>query len=150
MISVPGDRVAIIPIRDPDRIGLIWVPDQAKERTDQGVVKYIGPECKWCTIGAYVAFSGFSGTLFNVEDPERPGHFTEDLIIVREKFVFCEFLDLPSTDVPGLFFRAADGEYFPATYEMGLHLMARSIREAPWHDSINIVTPELKNEEYDE
>ena len=37
MIKLCGNKVAIIPIRDPDMIGHIIVPDIAKERVDRGI-----------------------------------------------------------------------------------------------------------------
>lgn len=146
MLSLIGNRVAIIPIRDPDKIGLLYVPDIAKERTDQGIVKYIGPECKYVKIGDYVAFSGYSGTLFTIQDPERPNEIVEDVIIIDETFINARMDDLEDSDVPGLFFRAADGEHFPATYEMAMHLIGRMRGE---QYNFQIKTPLLRQEEYD-
>ena len=132
MIAILKKNVALIPIRDADKIGHIWVPDTAKERVDQGVVKYVGPDCKFARIGAYVTFSGYSGTLMDISDPEYPDRPSETVIIVDEDFLHAEILDMPSTDVPGLFFRDVEGEYFPATYEMAMMLAARALQEAPW------------------
>lgn len=125
MLRLNKNRVAIIPIRDPDKIGSFFIPDIAKERTDQGIVKYVGPDCKYVSIGDYVAFSGYTGTLFNIQDPERPAEIVEDVIIIDEDFIVAVMDDLENSDIPGLFFRDRGGDYFPATYEMSMHLIAR-------------------------
>jgi co-chaperonin GroES (HSP10) len=146
MLRLNKDKVAIIPIRDADQIGHIIVPDVAKERTDQGIVKYVGPDCKYVKIGDYVAFSGYSGTLFNIQDPERPQQIVEDVIIISEDFIVAVMDDLQDTDIPGLYFRSGDGEYFPATYEMAMHLVGRARGD---QHNFSIVTPKLRLEEYD-
>jgi co-chaperonin GroES (HSP10) len=146
MLRLPKNKVAIIPIRDPDKIGSLWVPDQAKERTDQGIVKYMGPECKYVKLGDYVAFSGYSGTLFNIQDPERPQEIVEDVIIIDEEFIVAVMDDLEDSTVPGLFFQANDGEYFRTTYEMAMHLMGR-MRGEQYNFQIKTPRPELQ--EYD-
>lgn len=99
MIKLIGNKVAITPINDPDKsAGGIWIPDQAKERCDQGIVKYIGPKVKWCKQGMYVAFSGYTGELFIMEGEGR-------VIIMPEDFIVCEISNVENVFVPGLFFR---------------------------------------------
>ena len=132
MIRLREKTVAVIPIRDSDKIGSLYIPDTAKGRVDQGIIKYVGPGCKFAQIGAYVAFSGYSGTLFDIADPEHPDRPSETLIIMAEDALHCEMVDMPSTDVPGLFFIDRDGKYFPATYEQAMYLCARAMQEAPW------------------
>lgn len=132
MLRMRGSNCGIIPIHDAEMIGHIIVPDIAKERVDQGIVKYIGPDCVYARVGAFVTFSGYSGTRVSITDPERPGQPGENLIIIDEDFLHAEMIDLPSTDVHGLFFRDTDGEYFNATFEMAMHLVARALDEAPW------------------
>jgi hypothetical protein len=139
MIRLNRNNVAIIPIRDADKIGSLYIPDTAKERVDQGIIKYLGPDCKFAQIGSYVTFSGYNGTLFDIADPEHPDRPSETLIIMSEDFLNCELVDMPSTDVPGLFFRDKDGEYFPATYEQAVWLCARAMQDAPWR-AFNPVT----------
>lgn len=57
------DKVAIIPIEDPDvRPSGLWIPDQAKQRADQGIIKYRGPNVKHLRVGMHVLFSPYSGT----------------------------------------------------------------------------------------
>jgi hypothetical protein len=146
MISVIKNNVAIIPIRDAEKIGHIIVPEMAKDRVDQGVIKYVGPDCTFATIGAFVTFSGYSGTLINIADPERPNDEGETLIIMSEDFLLAEILDPENTDVPGLYFYGGDGEYFPATYEQSMTLIARALQEAPWRQRL-IVKPVVKGED---
>ena len=134
MIRLLSKTIAVIPIRDSDKIGSLYIPDTSKERVDQGIVKYIGPDCVFAKIGAYVSFSGYSGTLFDIADPERPEMPSETLIIMSEDALHCEMVDLPSTDVPGLYFRDKDGVYFPATFEMAVYLAARAMQEAQWRE----------------
>lgn len=56
-------QVGIEPIFDNPKIGTLWVPDQAKGRCTQGIVKCIGPEVKDVSVGDYVIFSGYNGDL---------------------------------------------------------------------------------------
>ncbi len=125
MMKLLENRIAVTPIYDPDRIGSIYIPDSAQERCDQGIVKYIGPEVKDIKIGDYVLFSGYTGTLVHVEDEGS-------VIIFPEEFATAVLPDPPTTEVPGLFFRGADGDYFTATYEMALEICAQAFRDKEW------------------
>lgn len=54
--------VGILPIEDPDvSSGGIIIPDEAKQRVDNGVVLFKGPDVKDLAIGDHVLFSGYSG-----------------------------------------------------------------------------------------
>jgi chaperonin GroES len=100
MLKMPTDKVAITPIRDPDKSpGGIWIPDIAKERVDQGIVKYVGPDVKDIKIGMYVLFSGYTGTLLRLEGEG-------DLIIMSEQFIVCEIGEVDNIQVPGLYYRS--------------------------------------------
>lgn len=101
----------------------------AKERTDQGIVKYMGPECQFVTQGSYVFFSGYSGTVLNIQDPDTL--VEERILVIPEDFIYGE-LDFPDTDIPGLYFRGKDGAYFTATYEMAMQLMGYAVAHAEW------------------
>ena len=159
MIKILGDNVALIPIRDPDKIGSLYIPESAKSRVDQGVVKYIGPNVKSVRIGDYVTFSGYSGTLLDIADPEHPDHPSETLIILGEDFIYAVLDDLPSTDVPGLYFLDRDNTPFTATIEMALELISRALSEADWRQyqpgtgngdakGINVVPEKASIEDY--
>jgi len=95
-------RVAITPINDPDiSPGGIIIPDEAKERSDQGYVKYLGTNCEELEVGDYVMFSGYTGTNLAVDGE---GH----VIIMHKDFIICK-LDPPNTQVPGLYYRDKKG-----------------------------------------
>ena len=67
-LEMLGRKIAVIPIEDPSKVGSLYVPDQAKQRVDQGIVKYRGPRCKVIRVGMHVVFSGYTGTKISVED----------------------------------------------------------------------------------
>jgi co-chaperonin GroES (HSP10) len=130
MIRLNGNKVAATPIFDPDKIGRIYVPDMAKERCDQGVVKYVGPKCEWIKPNDYILFSGYTGTLIKLEGEGL-------LIVMPEDFISC-IIEAPNTDIPGLYFRGKNGEYFTATYEQAVELLARGIENSEWHKDFNV------------
>ena len=127
MILLQNDKVAVEPIRPPETTssGRIIIPDQAQDRIKQGIVKYVGPDCKHVAVGDYVIFGAYTGTLIKIGD--------ELLIIFREEFIEAKIPELPVTEVPGLYFRGDDGKYFPATYEMAVTIMAEGIQNANWY-----------------
>lgn len=150
MIKAIKDQVFVTPIFDPDMIGHIYVPDMAKERADQGIVKYVGPQVKDIAIGNYVFFSGYTGTLLSVEGEGL-------LIVLREPFVIAiDDLEHEHLKVPGLFFREyikpteySNGKenFIPATYEAVFDLLARAITDAGL--AYKIKTPRPTKEEYE-
>lgn len=123
MLSLQTNRVAVIPMFDPDKYGSIWVPEQAKERVDQGIVKYIGPKVELVKVGDHVIFSGYTGTLFELPDEGSL------LIILPEDFITARFDDHSPFDVGGLYFKDTEGNYFTATYEQAMVLIAKSMNE---------------------
>lgn len=127
--SMVGRNVAIIPLFDPDvsPSGLIIIPEMAKERCDQGIVKYVGEGCKIVKEGDYVVFSGYSGRVFRFENEGV-------LIVLDERFIVAKVAgaSLDATEVPGLYFKGTDGVYFQATVEQSLDLVSRAVEAAPW------------------
>lgn len=119
MLTMTLNKVAIAPIFDPDKIGSIHIPDQAKERCDQGIVKYVSGDCEYLQVGDHVLFSGYSGTLIQLEDEGL-------LIIMPEDFITAIIYDDP-IDIPGLYFKAQDGTYFTATHEMATHIITQAM-----------------------
>lgn len=99
MITLVKRKIAVKPILDPDKIGSLYVPDVAKERSDQGIVKYVGPNVKDVKIGDHILFSGYTGTTVQFEN-DGDGV----LIIFDERFTVC-ILNGPDTNVNGLYFR---------------------------------------------
>lgn len=75
-IRLTGRDIAVVPIEDPDRTeGGLWVPDQAKQRIDQGIIKYLGPDCQiGLRRGDHVIFGGYTGQKLSISDPETDTH----------------------------------------------------------------------------
>ena len=82
-----SDRIAVIPLADPDRIGSIWVPPRAKQRVDQGIIKYVGSGVEELELGMHVFFGGYVGSKVSIEG--------EVLIICREDDVLAIFDEDP-------------------------------------------------------
>src|SRR5678809_447902 len=99
MMKLVKDRVAVTPIFDADTSpGGIIIPDIAKERCDQGIVKYIGPEVKDIKIGMYVLFSGYTGTLVHIAGEGS-------VIVMPEEFIVAELDEVENVHVPGLYYK---------------------------------------------
>lgn len=131
MIKLLRDNVAVTPIFDPDKSpGGIWIPDIAKERCDQGIVKYCGPEVKELKNGDYVIFSGYTGSLIKLEDEGL-------LIVMAEPFVSAVLTEPANVEVEGLYFRGPDG-FFRATYEMAVELIAEAFKDSQYHKQLGI------------
>ena len=82
MLSMLDDRIAVIPVEDPPKVGSLWVPDTAKRRAEQGVIKYRGENVKELKVGDHVLFSGYTGTRISYQDE---GH----LIVMKETDVLA-------------------------------------------------------------
>lgn len=146
MIKLTGNKVAVRPRFDSDRSpsGLLIIPEEAKTRADQGIVKYIGPEVKDTRIGDYVIFSGYAGTLVNMEGEGK-------LIILPEDFLVFTLVRSFETAIEGLYFRDRDGEYFPATYETAFEIIAASLKEDEWlRGGFDVKVPKPTPEEYEQ
>ena len=142
VIRVTGSKVAIVPVENADMIGSLYIHEMAKDRLNQGFVKYKGPNVIDLTIGAYVSFSAYSGTLAYFEGEGK-------LLIMPEEFVVCELMEPKNLIVPGLFFRSHDG-YFIANYELAMEYIARAFSEdKEWRDSVKVVNKNLDVKEYD-
>lgn len=131
MIGLMENKIAVIPLYDADvSPGGIIIPEMAKERCDQGVVKYVGPDCQYLVPGDLVLFSGYTGQTVRIDN--------EVLIFMREDAVSAvlEGEDLDNTAVPGLYFKGKDGVYFEANVEFALDLVGRAVQDAPWRKSM--------------
>lgn len=119
MLKPPNNKVIIAARFDRDTSpGGIIIPEMAKDRCDQGVVKYVGSECKELKVGDYVLFPAYSGTTLRMEGEGV-------LIIMPEDAVAC-IVEGMDTEVKGLYFKGVNNEYFPATYEMMMQLVQDS------------------------
>jgi chaperonin GroES len=114
MITLPKDKVFVIAIGDPEKIGALYIPDTAKERSDQGIVKYVGPDVKDIKPGDYVVFAGWTGTAIHIEGGIG--------IILPEDQCQC-VLHPPATEVAGSYHLDSNGNPFPATYESSVQLL---------------------------
>ncbi|MBA2706036.1 MAG: hypothetical protein H0U60_19535 [Blastocatellia bacterium] len=129
-------------MHDPDMIGSIIVPDIAKERVDQGIIKYVGADVpNDFKIGMHVLFSGYSGTLINIEDEGS-------LIVMHHDFITAELPEPPTTRIPGLFFKSQYEDYFPATYETALALIADAFRHTDRFRNMEVKSFAPTNEDY--
>lgn len=119
MIRLKNKQILVEPIYDSDYYNptskLIKIPDSAKERCDQGIVKYMGADCDPAiTIGSHVIFSGYTGTTIGIDD--------ELLILMHSDFVKA-ILDVVNYEVPGLYLKDRYGYTFPASYETATRLL---------------------------
>lgn len=127
MIRVKSNHCAIVPIDDPDITpGGIIIPEEAKDRTDQGIVKYVGPKCEFVEPLDYVIYGGYNGQLLvlNRGEPNE-----ERLIILSEDKLISKvaFGEIDSLTVPGLYFKSRD-ELLPASYEVAVSFLGMAIR----------------------
>lgn len=131
MIHLIKDKVAVTPIFDPDRTaGGLWIPEQAQERCDQGIIKYVGPEVKTLKIGQYVLFPNYVGTLMEIEDEGQ-------LIIMREQYITAIIGDIPFTEVPGLYYIDRYGEAIPASYEQVFGIVSKAFTNAEFRKNFS-------------
>ena len=113
-----SNKIAVIPLSDPDRTPSgLWVPDQAKQRIDQGIVKYRGPDCVDIVCGDHVFFSGYDGTKISIEGEGV-------LLIMRETYIRAVLLDgeavqlFPLQEVERII-ELAHGEFISRTWGEG-------------------------------
>jgi chaperonin GroES len=123
--QVLNNRIAIRPLRDPDvTSGGIIIPSMAKERVDQGIIKFIGPsvEDESLTIGKHVLFSAYDGTLILDEE--------EGELIIMPETAIKAILNISDVFVPGVYLKSTDGEYFETTYHALIEFAAMAMRES--------------------
>ncbi len=134
MLKLPRNRVACVPIFDSSNTGIsgtekgsgsIELLDEYRERVDQGIVKYVGAgvtrEKHGFGIGDMVIFSGYSGELVSIEG--------EGLFIILPARFIVAVIETEPTVIDGLFFESIDADYFPATYEKAIELIAQALGE---------------------
>lgn len=94
MIQPIRDLVYIIPLEDKNKIGSLYVPETAKQRVDQGIVKYRGPLSKHVKRGDHVIFSGYDGSQIVTEDDGllyvMPEEFILACLVDGRAYVFSE------------------------------------------------------------
>jgi co-chaperonin GroES (HSP10) len=109
MLRVKKTDVAVIPIFDPPKThkilnaytgkeeGLI-IPETAKERSDQGIVKYIGSEVDDVYYGDHVMYAAYDGTLVNLSG--------EGLLIILPRDKIVATIHPPETKIDGIYFKS--------------------------------------------
>jgi hypothetical protein len=70
----------------------LFIPQGSEGRIDNGVVKYIGPDCKYVKIGDHCIFSGYSGTQLDMDGEPT-------LIIINEDFITAKIADTDEIEV---------------------------------------------------
>jgi len=150
MILPIKDRVAISPIYDSDvsASGNIIIPNEAKERCDQGIVKYIGPDVSEnIAIGDHVSFSGYTGTTVRIGSGHGDYENDEILIIVPEPFIVMKILGVV-TSLPGLYFKSGDEQQIDCvariTYKITKLL---NITDERAEEIMQIIIDELRDSE---
>ena len=124
MLRLIRDIIGVAAIGDPSKTPSgLFIPDEARERSDQGVVAYIGPDVKDIKIGDYVIFSGWTGTSLHVEG--------EGLIILLPEDQVIAVVHQVDTPISGLYHIDKDGKIFPATYESSVSLIREQFWELP-------------------
>lgn len=117
---MPRRMVAIEPLYDKDvSPGGIIIPDSAKERCDQGLVKYIGAECSKSWLGAHVIYSPYSGQTLQIEG--------EGTLILMPERELVAIIQPQEVEVDGLYFRDSDGNYNTVNYEQAMWLIATNL-----------------------
>jgi chaperonin GroES len=124
MLTLLSNTIAVLYIGDPEKTsGGLYIPDVAKERADQGIVKYVGKDVKDVKVGDYVVFSGWTGTVIHMEGEGG-------MIILPEDQVEC-IVHPDATEIPGLYHMSREGGFFPATYESATSLLRERFWELP-------------------
>lgn len=121
------DNVLILAVSDPDNwygSSLIVRPESTKDRSDQGIVKAVGPEVRDLRIGDYVTFPPYAGMVINDVD-EGDKH-----ILVPEKAVIS-IVTPPTTMVPNVLIRTSDGTFVDGTAEAVMQLVRAAIEASP-------------------
>lgn len=118
---MPRKMLAVEPLYDKDTSpsGLIVIPDSAKERCDQGLVKYIGADCRNAFIGAHVIFSAYAGQTLQIEG--------EGTLIFLQEYEIAAIIETQPLEVKGLYFMDENGEPFQATYEQAMYLITSNL-----------------------
>lgn len=122
MIQPLRDLVYIKPFGDPDKTdsGMLYIPEVAKGRSKQGIVKYIGPDVKELKVGHHVVYGAYEGTVIQLGGEGN-------MIVMKESSVSLIVESVGNIDIPGLYFLDDEGHYWSCTYEIALDLLAEGI-----------------------
>jgi co-chaperonin GroES (HSP10) len=143
MLKVNKNNIAVVPVFYPDKSeGGLWIPDIAKKRANQGVVKYVGSEVTDIKVGDYVLFSGYTGTTVRLAGGEGV------VIIMHKDFVNAKIELGENIEVPGLYFYDKKSDiFFNATYEAAVVLLAQALEDTA--KKLNVIADKPTLESYD-
>jgi co-chaperonin GroES (HSP10) len=120
------DNILVAALDDPDTwygSSLIVRPESTKDRSDQGIVKAVGPEVLDIRVGDYVAFNPYSGLVVNDADEGNK------LVMLKEAGVIA-IVTPPVTPVTDVYIHV-DGEYIEATSESLVLLLRAAYQKLP-------------------
>lgn len=145
MITPLRNNVYIAPLQDPDRSeGGIIIPESAKSRADQGIVKYIGPEVEELRVGDFVLFSPYSGSVVDLEGEGR-------MMIMSEEAVELIVDNVGDLVISGLYFEGKEGEFHPVNYEAIFSYITAELKRNPRiNNRFKIKTRTQKAQRFDE
>ena len=85
MLKVLDDRVAIVPMKEPEHKGLIQIPDSVREdrRPDQGIIYCRGENTEAVRVGDHVLFSPYAGTKVTIAEVGIVHIMKEDDVLCR-------------------------------------------------------------------
>lgn len=85
MLKVLDDRVAIVPMKEPEYKGLIQIPDNVREdrRPDQGIIYCRGENTEAVRVGDHVLFSPYAGTKVTIAEVGVVHIMKEDDVLCR-------------------------------------------------------------------
>lgn len=121
MLSPLKNNLIIAALDDPNTwygSSIIHRPESTKDRSDQGIVKSVGPEVREIQVGDYVVFNAYSGMVVNDADEG------DKLIMLSEVAVIARVTP-PTTEVEGVFVSTEEG-MVPATAEALILLLRNS------------------------
>jgi len=99
-------------------------PESTKDRSDQGIVKAVGPGVVEVQVGDYVTFSPYSGMVVNDADEG------DKLIMLSEDGIIA-IITPPTTMVDGVYFLDSEGWETKATSEALILLLRESYSKMP-------------------
>lgn len=119
------DNILVAALDDPDTWygSAIIRPESTKDRSDQGIVKAVGPETKDVQVGDYVLFNAYSGMVVNDADEGSK------LIMLTERAVIA-IVTPPTTKVPGLYVQNIDG-FYEVSAEAAILLLREAYHRLP-------------------
>ena len=125
MLHLPRNKVAVDPLYDPDKtISGIIIPDEAKHKCTQGIVKYIGESIRLVNVGDHVLFPAYDGSTVIIAG--------EGALIFLEESSIVAIITDPIEYVSGLYHKDSDGNYFQASIDSTVECLRETIAAQEW------------------